>query len=69
MILKKDSKTMNKDNLITKAFCISETNAETIKKLGEAKGLNDSASLRVIINEWAEMRKEYVRIPVIDKVK
>ena len=58
-----------KDNLITKSFVISEKNIETVKTFGKENGLNDSAVLRLIINQWAEMRKEYITIPVIGKVK
>jgi hypothetical protein len=64
----KDSKKMEKDKLITKAFCISEANVGTIKDLGKAKGLNDSAALRVIINEWFEYQTQKVRIPIMGHI-
>lgn len=58
-----------KSNLITKSFVISEENISTIKEFGEKNELNDSAVLRLIINQWSEMRKEYITVPIKGTVK
>jgi hypothetical protein len=48
------------DKLITTAFVISESDLARIKAEGDRRGLNKSASLRLIVREWAEMRRAYV---------
>ena len=65
-----EQKKLAKDKVITKAFVITGGIFDIIQNLSQSKGLNnDSAALRLIINEWAEMRKEYITVPVIGKVK
>ena len=46
---------------------ISLTNRERkiVEDLEKSKGVNNfSAALRIIINEWQQMKSEYVRIPI-----
>jgi hypothetical protein len=56
---------------IRQVFLITPREHRIITDLSFQKGLGSkgmSAALRMIINEWAEMRKLYARIPVIGTV-
>lgn len=55
--------------IITKAYSISEDTAKAITEFAQANGLSESAALRMIVCQWSEMRKEYVRVPIVEKVK
>jgi len=50
-------------------IALNDRESKIVKELANSKGLSFSAALRMIINEWAEMRKEYVRVPIVDKLK
>jgi hypothetical protein len=49
--------------LITKSYTLTQAEIDTIELLAKDKSLSASSALRLIIREWAEMRKEYVTVP------
>lgn len=56
-------------DLEQKKFYSNGTTNKTIEAYAQEKGVGFSEALRLIINEWAEMRKEHVRVPIVGKVK
>jgi hypothetical protein len=49
---------------ITKAFSLNEEEVRIIHAFAKEKGLSYSSAIRLIIREWAEMKKQYVTVRV-----
>jgi len=48
---------------------LDEKSEEAIAEKIASTGVNQSEAIRLIIREWAEMRKGYVTVPVVGTVK
>jgi antitoxin component of RelBE/YafQ-DinJ toxin-antitoxin module len=58
---------MNKTNFIN--IRIDDQEKAIVQKKMDDTGLGLAASVRVIIREWAEMRKGYITVPIRGIVK